>query len=139
MIPRAFWKAEPKGQEVEAIMMSFLPSRAVLDRLFALGGAVIIFAEFYTLDASPFHIPVIALGILMIYIGTWRMAGRLLHKRTNKALRAEVDHFIALVRQLCAQRKRDDAARVTEAEAELRGSFERIISAAGSDEAKASS
>lgn len=120
-------------------MLSFRPSRALLDRLLALGGAAIIFVEFSILDASPFHIPVIALGILMVYIGTWRMTGHLIYKRTNKALRAEINHFISQVRELCAQRTKDDAAKVAETEAALRGSFERIISAAGSDGDKARS
>lgn len=111
-------------------MASLLLSRVVFDRLLALGGAVIIVYEYFTLDTSPFHIPLIALGALMIYIGLWRLTGHLLHKRVNKSLRAEVNHFVSLVRQLSAQRAGGDAARITESEAALREMLERIISAA---------
>jgi hypothetical protein len=111
-------------------MVSLLLSRAVTERLLALGGAVIIVYEFFKLDASPFHIPVIALGALMIYIGLWRLTGVLLYKRVNKALRAEINHFISLVRQLSAQKAGGDATRVAESEAALREMLDRIISAA---------
>lgn len=110
--------------------MSLLPWRTALDRLLALGGAVIVIVEFWTLDASPFHVPIIALGTLMIYIGTWRLTGHLLYKRRNKPLRTEIQHFIWLVRQLCAQKTGADAAEVDKTEAALRESLERIISVA---------
>jgi hypothetical protein len=107
-----------------------LLSRALFDRLLALGGAVVIVYEFFTLDASPFHIPVIALGALMIYIGLWRLTGRLIYKRVNQPLRADVNHFISLVRQLSAQKAGGDAKRIAEGEAALREMLDRIISAA---------
>lgn len=111
-------------------MASLLLSRAVTERLLALGGAVIIVYEFFILDASPFHIPVIALGALMVYLGLWRVTGQLIHKRVNKPLRAEVNHFISLVRQLSAQKAGGDAKRIAESEAALREMLDRIISAA---------
>ncbi len=111
-------------------MMWLLPWRATLDRLLALGGAVIVIAEFWILDASPFHIPVIALGTLMIYIGTWRLTGHLLYKRRNRPLRTEIHQFIGLVRQLCAHKTRADATETAKTEAALRESVERIISVA---------
>jgi len=112
------------------MMMWLLPWRATLDRLLALGGAVIVIAEFWILDASPFHIPVIALGTLMIYIGTWRLTGHLLYKRRNRPLRTEIHQFIGLVRQLCAHKTRADATETAKTEAALRESVERIISVA---------
>ena len=112
------------------MMMWLLPWRATLDRLLALGGAVIVIAEFWILDASPFHIPVIALGTLMIYIGTWRLTGHLLYKRRNRPLRTEIYHFIGLARQLCAHKTRADATETAKTEAALRESVERIISVA---------
>ncbi|KPK78679.1 MAG: hypothetical protein AMS25_14510 [Gemmatimonas sp. SM23_52] len=121
----------------EEMMMWLLPWRATLDRLLALGGAVIVIAEFWILDASPFHIPVspfhipvIALGTLMIYIGTWRLTGHLLYKRRNRPLRTEIHQFIGLVRQLCAHKTRADATETAKTEAALRESVERIISVA---------
>ena len=111
-------------------MVSLLFSRAVFDRLLALGGAVVILVEFLTLDASPFHIPTIALGALMIYIGLWRLTGRLIYKRVNKPLRADINHFISLVRQLSAQKAGGDAKRIAECDAALREMLDRIIATA---------
>jgi hypothetical protein len=111
-------------------MVLLLLSRAVFDRLLALGGAVVIVVEFLTFDASPFHIPVIALGTLMVYIGLWRLTGRLIYKRVNKPLRADVNHFISLVRQLSAQKAGGDAKRIAECDAALREQLDRIIAAA---------
>jgi hypothetical protein len=108
-------------------MVLLLLSRALFDRLLALGGTVIIVVEFLTLDASPFHIPLIALGVLMVYIGLWRLAGRLIYKRVNKPLRAEVNHFISLVRQLSAQKAGGDAKRIAECDAALREMLDRIV------------
>ena len=108
-------------------MVSSLLSRTASDRLLALGGAALIFYEFLTLDASPFHIPVIAIGALMIYIGLWRLTGRLIYKRVNQPLRSDVNHFISLVRQLCAQKAGGDPKRIAEAEAALREMLDRII------------
>jgi two-component sensor histidine kinase len=111
-------------------MKSLMPSRATLDKLLALGGIVVLAFEVNAFEGSPFHLPVIALGVLMIYIGSWRMAGGLVHKRANKALRAEINHFISLVRQLYASRTEADAAAIHETKDALRESLERIISAA---------
>jgi hypothetical protein len=111
-------------------MVMLLLSRAVFDRRLAVVGAVIIVVEFLTLDASPFHIPVIALGALMIYLGLWRLTGRLIYKRVNKRLRADVNNFISLVRQLSAQKAGGDAKRTAECDAALREMLDRIIAAA---------
>lgn len=108
-------------------MASLLLSRAFLDRLLALGGGVVIVYEFFAFEASPFHIPVIALGALMVYIGLWRLTGRLIYKRVNKPLRADVNHFISLVRQLSAQKAGGDAKRIAECETALREMLDRII------------
>lgn len=111
-------------------MKSFGPSHPALDALLAVGGIIVIIVEIAAFDCSPFHVPLLALGVLMTYIGTWRFTGRLLHKRANKALRAEINTFISLVRQLYAHRTRGDAAALRETKHALRESVERIISAA---------
>ncbi len=111
-------------------MKPHLRGPAVLDTALALGGAAVLILEFVNLDSSPFHIPLIALGALMIYIGVWRFSGQMLHRRANRVLRIEIDHFVSLVRELYSHRTNADAASVYETKAALRESVERIISAA---------
>lgn len=100
------------------------------DKVLALVGLLIVVAEIYVLAISPIHALVLALGVLLIYLGTWRTTGKLLHRRANMVLRGELDQFISLVRKLYGSRTKADSAGIHEAKAELRESLERIISAA---------
>ena len=63
-------------------------------------------------------------------VGTWRLVGRLLHRRMNTVLRVEIDKFIMLARDLYGHRTQADAARLHQTKAALRETLERIISAA---------
>ena len=110
-------------------MTSAIEWRA-LDKVIALLGVVIVAVEIYTLSLQPLHVLLLALGAMMIYVGTWRFTGRLLHRRANRTLRGEVERFIGLVRKLYSSRSSGDAAGIHEAKAELRASLERIIDAA---------
>ncbi len=110
--------------------MTYVPSRSTLDHILALSGLVIVVVEIYTLLASPLHVLLLAVGILLIYIGSWRLTGRLLHRRLNTTLREEIDNFIALTRELYSHRTDGDSAAVHETKAALRDSFERILNAA---------
>jgi uncharacterized membrane protein YfcA len=105
--------------------------RTSLDRLAALAGLGIVAGEIYALGYPPGHVLLLAFGALLIYVGTWRVAGRLLHRRANTVLRAEIEQFIALVRKFYSARTRGDAAALHATKTALRSSFERILSAAG--------
>lgn len=108
---------------------SFAPTRNLVDKMLALAGLAIVVLEIYILVDSPLHVIVLAFGVLLIYVGTWRLVGRLLHRRMNKVLRGEIDTFITLARNLYSHRTRGDSARLHQTKAALRESVERIISA----------
>jgi uncharacterized membrane protein len=110
-------------------MTSAIPWRT-LDKVIALLGVAIVALEIYVLSLEPLHVLLLALGAMLIYVGTWRFTGRLLHRRANRTLRGEVENFIGLVRRLYSSRSSGDAAGIHEAKAELRESLERIINAA---------
>lgn len=109
---------------------SYAPTRNLLDKMLALAGLAVVVLEVYILVESPFHVLLLAFGVLLIYVGTWRLVGRLLHRRMNKVLREEIDTFITLARNLYSHRTNADAARVHQTKGALRESVERIISAA---------
>ena len=101
-----------------------------LDKVIALLGVVIVAVELYVLSLPPLHVLLLALGAMMIYVGTWRFTGRLLHRRANQALRGELDTFIDLVRQLYSSRSSGDSASIHQTKTNLRASLDRIIEAA---------
>lgn len=109
---------------------SYAPTRNLFDKMLALAGLALVVLEIYILVASPFHVLLLAFGVLLIYVGTWRLVGRLLHRRMNKVLREEIDAFIKLARDLYSHRTNADAERLLQTKAALRESVERIISAA---------
>jgi hypothetical protein len=111
-------------------MRFFSPSHTAPDKLLALAGILIVVAEVYIGSYSPLHALFLAIGILAIYVGSWRFTGRLIHRRANTALRGEVDRFVSLVRQLYTDRTEGDAASLHQTKAELRECYERIINAA---------
>jgi uncharacterized membrane protein len=101
-----------------------------LDKVIALLGVAIVALELYILSLPPLHVLLLALGAMLIYIGTWRFTGRLLHRRANQALRGELDQFIELVRRLYSSRSSGDSAAIHQTKSDLRASLERIIEAA---------
>lgn len=109
--------------------MQLAPTRVMLERLLALGGLTIVLVEIFVFGFSPLHTVLLALGVLMIYVGTWRLTGGLLRQRSNRALRSEIERFLVLVRQLYAERTKADSAAIHETKGKLRESAERIISA----------
>lgn len=109
---------------------SYAPTRNLMDKVLALAGLAIVVLEIYILVDSPLHVIILALGVLLIYVGTWRLVGRLLHRRMNRRLRGEIDAFITLARDLYSHRTNSDSARFHSTKAALRESVERIISAA---------
>ena len=110
--------------------VNLVPTRAMLERLLALGGLLIVLLELFVLDSSALHVIVIGVGTLMIYVGTWRLTGGFVSQRSNVVLRAEINRFLVLVRQLYGERSRGDSAGIHETKSKLRDSAERIISAA---------
>ena len=110
--------------------MAPLHSRALADRLLAVIGIVLVSVQIYVQNLSLGNAVVLALGVLLIYVGSWRLAGPLLHRRANAALRKELDGFTSLVRQLSSHNAKSDGSSAPDTTGALRESLERIIAAA---------
>lgn len=110
--------------------VNLVPSRAMLERLLVLGGLLIVLLEIFVFDTSPLHVIVVGMATLMIYVGTWRLTGGFVSQRSNAVLRAEINRFLVLVRQLYAERSRGDSAGIHETRAKLTDAAQRVISAA---------
>ena len=111
-------------------MSSKVTLRAAFDKLLAVAGLAIVVVQLYLVSYSLLNVLLLAVGILLMYIGTWRLMGTLVHKRVNKELRAELDEFISLVRRLTSSRVNGDRANAAETRAAIHESVERIISMA---------
>ena len=111
-------------------MSSKVTLRAAFDRLLAVAGLAIVVVQLYLVSYSLLNVLLLALGILLMYIGTWRLMGTLVHKRVNKELRAELNEFISLVRRLTSSRVNGDSSTATQTRAAIHESVERIISIA---------
>ncbi len=109
---------------------------AKLRKLLPLVGLAIVAVEIYIYAVPPVHVLVLALGVLMMYIGAWRPSRKASDRRANSVLRAEIEHFIELVRALYGHRTNGDSAAIHETKAALRRSVERIIKKAALYRAK---
>ena len=81
----------------------------MIDRILALGGITIIVLQVTIMAADPYEktlaalriqVAVVALGLALNQIGVWHLSSGLFSGRRYFGLRAEVDTFIKLVRQL---------------------------------------
>jgi hypothetical protein len=83
--------------------------------------AVLLFYDMYT------QIALVVIGVLLIEAGIWKLASPLLpSQRRHQALRAEVDTFVGLVRDLNTAALEREGARGPEAEAEFAAVRERM-------------
>jgi hypothetical protein len=107
-------------------------SRATFDKAVALGGVLLVLSQLLLLAYSPIHVAVVVLGVLMIYVGIWRLVSHMLpNRRHYMPLREEVDEFIRLVRRLNTERAAGDFPAAFETSAQLRETVERVIAVAG--------
>lgn len=107
-------------------------SRATFDKAVALGGVLLVLSQLLLLAYSPIHVAVVVLGVLMIYVGIWRLVSNMLpNRRHYMPLREEVDEFIRLVRRLNTERATGDFPAAFETGAQLRETVERVIAVAG--------
>ncbi len=101
-----------------------------LDKVVAFVGLAIVVVEIFVLGLPAIHMLIITVSALLMFLGTWHLSSRLLHKRANTKLRGEINRHIELVRQLYRARSSADSAGIHETKPELRDSLERIIQAA---------
>ncbi|UCC81867.1 MAG: hypothetical protein JSW46_12750 [Gemmatimonadota bacterium] len=112
--------------------MKYKVTRATFDKGVALTGVLLVLSQLLLLAYSPIHVAAVVLGVLMIYVGIWRLVSHMLpNRRIYMPLREEVDEFIRLVRRLNTERTKGDFPAAFETGAELRETVERVIAVAG--------
>jgi hypothetical protein len=112
--------------------MKYKVSRATIDKGMALTGVAIVLVQLIMLASSPLQVSMVILGVLLIYVGIWRLSSHVLpERRMFTPLRTEVDEFIRLVRKLNAERASGDFTAAFETSAELREAVERVVVKAG--------
>jgi hypothetical protein len=111
--------------------MKSILNRSTLNNVLALGGVVIILLQTLMIAYHRIEVAIILAGILINQVGTWGLATRLLPERRDYLqLRAEVDRFIGLVRQLNASAVASHDAEVESTKALMHESIERMVSVA---------
>jgi uncharacterized membrane protein HdeD (DUF308 family) len=108
--------------------------RQVIDRFVVYGGVIVILASIVVTDPSRNQVVLVLLGLLLVQLGVWRIASRVLPStRTNQRLRDEVDQFLASVRELYRLANDNQSASFNTLAEGLRGQADGIIEAAGRD------
>ncbi len=76
--------------------------RQVVDRIVVYGGVIVVLSAIVVVvDVSRAQMVLVLLGLLLVQLGIWRIASRVLPgTRTNQLLRDEVHQFLASVREL---------------------------------------
>jgi hypothetical protein len=111
--------------------MKSLLNRSVLNNVLALGGVIIILLQTLMIATERIEVVIILAGILINQVGVWRLANKLLpERRFYLQLRAEVDRFIGLVRQLNASAVAEDEPEVASTKALMHESIDRMVSVA---------
>jgi hypothetical protein len=104
------------------------PTREFLDRLLAIGGAVVILIQVAFITSSRIDVSIVLVGIIVNQIGVWSLASRLLReRRTYALLRSEVRHFLGLVCQLNEHAVAGDAVKVEATHTSMLESVERMV------------
>lgn len=106
-------------------------SRSALSNTLALGGVVVILLQTLYIAFDRIQVAVVLAGIMINQIGVWGLANKLLpERRVFLKLRAEVDRFIGLVRQLNGGAVKGDEAAVQETRGEMHGSVDKMVEVA---------
>ena len=102
------------------------------DKMMAAGGLSTILAQTLFIAATPTQLTVMVLGIILILAALLRLGHRLQpDKRLYLKLRAEVDRFLALVRNINAHAVAGEGERASQAKTKMHESVERIALVAG--------
>jgi hypothetical protein len=107
--------------------------------ILAIAGMSIIYgamAPLYYIEGTIIRFIVASLGILMLLTAMWFASNPFLtEERLYIALRAEVDRFIGLVRQLNTATVGGDAGEIEHSKSEMHESVDRMAELAGKEEA----
>lgn len=102
-------------------------SREVVDQTVALVGVLIVLVQVLYMAHTRLQAAIVVLGLLLIVLGVWRQASRVLpDRRIYGKLRAEVDRFLEIVSELNTHAVTGDQTRLSEAWAELHASVDRM-------------
>lgn len=94
-------RVSPQHGLQESARASSRSIRKILDTGLPFVGIVLIFSTLLLVQELSKQIALVAIGILIIEVGVWKLAQKLLpSERQYTALREEVDRFITLVRRL---------------------------------------
>ncbi len=108
--------------------------RNVIDRLVTYTGVLLVLGTMIFAEASVIQIPLVVAGLLILQVGMWRGASALLPSaRRNHPLRAQVDVFIKLVREMYQVANAKDASAFETVAEKLRARTEAVIDAARTD------
>ena len=108
--------------------------RQVVDRIVVYGGVIVVLSAIVVADASRAQMVLVLLGLLLVQLGIWRIASRLLPgTRTNQRLRDEMDQFLASVRELYRLANDNQSANFNTLAQGLRGQADDVIGAARRD------
>jgi len=108
--------------------------RQVIDRFVVYGGVIVVLSAIVVTDTSRDQVVLVLLGLLLVQLGIWRIASRVLPStRTNQRLRDEVDQFLASVRELYRLANENQSANFDALAEGLRGQADGVIEAARRD------
>ncbi len=106
--------------------------RDAIDSILVLGGVVIIVLQVLAIAYSRIQMAVVAVGVMMIYLGVWRLGSHALPtRRIYQQLRSEVDHFLTLVRKLNTHAIRGESALVDDTRAAMHQSVDQMPCVSG--------
>ncbi len=108
--------------------------RLVVDRIVVYGGVAVVLSAIVVVDTSLTQVVLVLLGLLLVQLGIWRIASRVLPgTRTNQRLRDEVAQFLASVRELYRLANDNQSANFATLAEGLRGQTDGVIEAARRD------
>ena len=109
-----------------------LSLREAIDTALVIIGVTIIAVRVLSIADSGNDMVVVAVGIMMIYLGVWGLGTHLLpSRRIFSHLRSEVDDFLSLVRKLNTHSVNGESALVDATKTEMREAIEQMAAAAG--------
>jgi hypothetical protein len=117
-------------------MKSTRISRTTLNRTLAIIGVAVIFLQILYIAETRAQVAIVLAGLLLNQMGTWGLASRLLpDRRIFMLLRAEVDHFLNLVRRLHVSAVEKASEHVESTRGEMHESVDRMVGIAATGEA----
>ncbi len=108
--------------------------RDVIDRIVIYTGVLLVLGTVIFTEASTRQTLLVLIGLLLLQLGVWRVASRLLPSaRRTHLLREEVNQFVKLVREMYRAANAKEASVFETVADKLRARTESVIDAARTD------